>query len=66
MMACPVCFGSVTTPLIDAARAGVLTMIAVTLVVLAGFAAWFLRIRALTARLPDDRGGATVPADPAS
>ena len=45
--ACPICFGGDGSPLLDAARLGVLTMALVTVGVLAAFARWFLRLRAL-------------------
>ena len=45
--ACPVCFGAADSPLLDSARLGVLAMVAVTLVVLGAFAAFFLRLRRL-------------------
>lgn len=45
--ACPVCFGAVHSPLLDSARLGVLAMVGVTLIVLAAFGAWFLRLRRL-------------------
>ncbi len=47
-LACPICFGAVESPLLDSARFGVLTMVAVTVCVLAAFAAWFLRLRRLS------------------
>jgi hypothetical protein len=47
VFACPVCFGAADSPLIDAARLGVLVMVAVTLTVLAAFGAWFLKLRRL-------------------
>ena len=45
--ACPVCFQNVESPLLDAARLGVLAMVAVTTGVLAAFGRWFLRLRRL-------------------
>jgi hypothetical protein len=45
--ACTVCFGAADSPLIDAARAGVLVMAGVTVAVLAGFGRWFLTLRRL-------------------
>ena len=52
--ACPVCFQNVESPLLDAARAGVLAMAGVTLCVLGAFGAWFLRLRRLS-RYHEDR-----------
>lgn len=45
--ACAVCFGAADSPLLDAARAGVVVMVAITVGVLAAFARWFLRLRRL-------------------
>lgn len=44
VIACAVCFGAADGPLLDAARLGVLVMVAVTCGVLAAFAAFFLRL----------------------
>jgi hypothetical protein len=44
VLACAVCFGAAHGPLLDAARVGVLVMVAVTCAVLALFARFFLRI----------------------
>jgi hypothetical protein len=44
LVACAVCFGAADGGLITAARLGVLVMVAVTCVVLAAFAAFFLRL----------------------
>jgi hypothetical protein len=46
-LACTVCFGASDSPLLSAARAGVIVMVAVTLAVLVGFARWFLQLRRL-------------------
>jgi len=46
--ACPICFGSAQSALLDGARLGVLAMVAVTISVLAAFGAWFLRLRRLS------------------
>ena len=48
-VACPICFGSVDSPLLDSARLGVLAMAALTLCVLATFGAWFVRLARLEA-----------------
>ena len=42
--ACPICLGSAESPLLDAARLGVLAMVLVTVCVLGAFAAWFVRL----------------------
>lgn len=47
LIACAICFGSADSPLLDAARIGVLTMVGVTVCVLAGFARWFVRLATL-------------------
>jgi hypothetical protein len=47
--ACPVCFGSVESPLLDSARLGVLAMAGLTLCVLGAFGAWFVRLARLEA-----------------
>lgn len=44
VVACAICFGNADGPLLDAARLGVLVMVGVTVVVLALFARFFLRI----------------------
>ena len=45
--ACAICFGAADSSLLDAARAGVLVMVGITLLVLGGFARWFLVLRRL-------------------
>jgi hypothetical protein len=45
--ACPICFGAADSALLHGARSGVLAMAAITVVVLAAFARWFLRLRRL-------------------
>ena len=47
--ACAVCFGAADSSLLNAARAGVLVMVGITLLVLGGFARWFLMLRRLDA-----------------
>lgn len=44
VVACAICVGGADGPLLDAARLGVLVMVGVTVVVLAMFARFFLRI----------------------
>jgi hypothetical protein len=43
-VACAICFANADSPLLDAARIGVLVMIGVTVAVLALFARFFLRL----------------------
>jgi hypothetical protein len=45
--ACPICFGAADSALLHGARSGVLAMAAITVIVLAAFARWFLRLRRL-------------------
>jgi hypothetical protein len=45
VLACPVCFGALETPLIDGARLGILVLLAITLAVQAGFVGFFLYLR---------------------
>lgn len=47
--ACPVCFQGVESPLLDAARAGVLAMAIVLVGVLGAFGRWFVRLARLEA-----------------
>jgi hypothetical protein len=42
--ACPICFGAAHGPMLDAARLGVLVMLAITVGVLAALALFFRRI----------------------
>jgi hypothetical protein len=42
--ACPICFGSTESALLDGARLGVLIMAGVTVCVLGAFGAWFVRL----------------------
>ena len=44
VVACSICFGAADGPLLDAARLGVLVMVGFTSVMLAAFAAFFLRV----------------------
>jgi hypothetical protein len=45
VLACPVCFGAVETPLIDGAKLGILVLLAITLAVQAAFVGFFLYLR---------------------
>lgn len=42
--ACPICFGAAHGPMLDAARLGVLVMLAITVAVLTALALFFRRI----------------------
>ena len=57
--ACPICFGSVDSPLLDSARLGVLAMAGLTVCVLGAFGAWFLRLARLEAAAQADADGET-------
>jgi hypothetical protein len=53
VLACPVCFGAAESPLIDAAKLGVLAMLAITLAVQAAFAGFFLYLRKRAKRMAE-------------
>jgi hypothetical protein len=53
VLACPVCFGAEETSMIDGAKLGVVVMLAITLVVQGGFAAFFLYLRKRAKRHAD-------------
>ena len=53
VLACPVCFGAAESPLIDAAKLGVLAMLAITLAVQAAFAGFFLYLRRRAKRMAE-------------
>ena len=53
VFACPVCFGAEETALIDGSKLGVLVLLAITLVVQGGFAAFFLYLRNRARRMAD-------------
>ena len=59
--ACPICFGSAESPLLDSARLGVLAMAGLTVCVLGAFGAWFLRLARLEAAAQLDADGETKP-----
>ena len=44
LLACTVCLGAADGVMLTSARTGVLVMVAITCAILAGFAAFFLRI----------------------
>ena len=51
--ACPVCFQGVDSPMLDAARLGVLAMAAVVTGVLGVLGAWFVRLARLESQHKD-------------
>ena len=51
---CPVCFQGVESPLLDSARAGVITMAIVLVGVLGAFARWFVRLARLDAKAAEE------------
>lgn len=53
LIACTVCFANAESPMLDAARLGVLVMAAVTVSVLVGFARWFRRLAQLSSAAGD-------------
>ena len=53
VLACPVCFGAEETSMIDAAKLGVMVMLAITLVVQGGFVGFFLYLRRRAKRIAD-------------
>ena len=53
VIACAICFDGVESPLLDAARLGVLTMAGVMVIVLGAFGRWFVRLD----RLEREEGG---------
>jgi hypothetical protein len=44
VLACSICFGAASGPMLDAARLGVLVMVGITCATLGAFAAFFVRI----------------------
>ena len=50
VVACTICFANADSPLLDAARLGVLVMAAVTSSVLVVFACWFKRLARLSSQ----------------
>jgi hypothetical protein len=50
VIACTMCFANADSPLLDAARLGVLMMAAVTSSVLVAFACWFKRLARLSSQ----------------
>lgn len=46
LIACTICLGNADSPLLDAARVGVVVMVAVTACVLGVFGRWFVKLAA--------------------
>ena len=61
-LACPVCFGQSDSPMAAATQMGVFFMLGVTVLVLAGFAAFFVHLmrREKLAAAADERSGDTA------
>lgn len=57
-LACPVCFGAVDSPMFDAMTLAVVALLGVTVVVLGGFAAFFIYLirQSRRAELPPSPG----------
>jgi hypothetical protein len=53
LLACPVCFGALETPMIDGAKLGVIVMLGITLAVQGGFVGFFLYLRKRAKRIAD-------------
>jgi len=53
VFACPVCFGAEETAMIDGAKLGILTLLAITLAVQGAFAGFFLYLRNRARRIAD-------------
>jgi hypothetical protein len=62
--ACPVCFQNVESGMLDAARIGVLALVAVTVGVLTAFGWWFLKLRKLSALHAGEQEGTSASFDP--
>jgi hypothetical protein len=54
VLACAICLAGADSPLLDAARLGVLSMAAVTCGVLLGFATWIRRLARLSSTIERD------------
>jgi hypothetical protein len=52
-LACPVCFGALEAPLIDAAKLGMLVLLGITLAVQGAFVAFFLYLRRRAKRIAE-------------
>jgi hypothetical protein len=55
VLACTICLSNADSPLLDAARLGVLTMGGVTVCVLTGFAGWIVRLARLSRETNPER-----------
>ena len=53
VFACPICFGAEETSMVDGTKLGILALLAITLVVQGGFAAFFLYLRNRAKRIAD-------------
>jgi hypothetical protein len=53
VLACPVCFGALETPMIDGTRLGILALLGVTLAVQGAFVGFFLYLRKRAKRMAD-------------
>jgi hypothetical protein len=54
ILSCRICFANADSPLLDAARLGVLVMGGVTLCVLGAFARWFAKLARLSNQTGED------------
>jgi hypothetical protein len=53
VFACPICFGAEETSMVDGTKLGILALLAITLAVQGGFAAFFLYLRNRAKRIAD-------------
>ena len=53
VLACPVCFGALETPIIDGTKLGILVLLGITLAVQGAFVAFFLYLRQRAKRIAD-------------
>ena len=53
VLACPVCFGALETPMIDGTKLGILALLGVTLAVQGAFVGFFLYLRQRAKRIAD-------------
>ena len=51
--ACPVCFGALETPIVDATQLGMVVLLAITLTVQGAFAGFFLYLRKRAKHIAD-------------
>jgi hypothetical protein len=57
ILACPVCFGASSGPMIEGSAAGIVTLMAITVVVLGGLGAFLLFLRRQARRAAMPAGG---------